>query len=119
MKLAIVGSRSFGGCTNDYEILRSKIFNLFKLKDIHLIISGGARGADTLAEKFAKEFGIPKRIHFAGWEVYGRSAGYVRNARIVQDADKVVAFWDGKSRGTANTIKLAKDAGKEVFVVNV
>ena len=111
MKYAIIGSRNF----NDYNRLKSTLDH--ELPRIDLIISGGASGADTLAEKWADENNIPSRIFHAEWEKYGKSAGFIRNRLIIDLADKVIAFWDGKSKGTANSISLAKKKNKKVSIV--
>jgi predicted Rossmann fold nucleotide-binding protein DprA/Smf involved in DNA uptake len=80
------------------------------------IVSGGASGADTLAVKFAKENNISYREHLPNWELHGKSAGFIRNKLIIKDADEVVVFWDGKSPGSASSIKLAEQAGKPVYI---
>jgi len=107
--IAVIGSRNF----NDYELL-CKELNKHK---IETIISGGARGADQLAANFAKEHKIQLIEHLPDYAKYGRRAPLVRNEFIVRDADQVIAFWDGKSRGTAYTIKLAENAGKKVAII--
>jgi len=110
MKLAIIGSRSF----NDYDKLKNEVD---KIKDITTIISGGAKGADTLAEKYAFEKNIPIKIFPANWSKFGKQAGIIRNKEIIDNCDKVIAFWDGESRGTKNSITVAKNKGKEVILV--
>lgn len=76
-------------------------------------ISGGASGVDSWAEEAFDEIiakypeSVSKRIFQADWDTYGKSAGYRRNELIVAAADKVIAFWDGESRGTKHTIDLA------------
>jgi predicted Rossmann fold nucleotide-binding protein DprA/Smf involved in DNA uptake len=107
MKLAVVGSRSF----SNYEFLK-------KILEFHpctQIISGGAKGADTLARQFAGEKGIPIKEFLPNWDKDGKAAGFIRNKQIVNACDELVAFWDGESRGTAHSIKLAEDAGKPVY----
>lgn len=108
-KVAVVGSRGF----DDYTALVEQLDAL----EIDMIVSGGAAGADSLAERYAAEHGIPTRIHLPDWKRYGRSAGVQRNRLIVEDADIVLAFWDGVSKGTASTIRLAQKAGKRLIVV--
>jgi len=110
MKLAVVGSRDF----RNYNLLREK---LDTIKDVYLIISGGAAGADGLAEIYAKEKNIPTLIFKAEWNKYGKAAGMIRNEKIIREADTVVAFWNGKSPGTKNSIDLAKAQGKTLIVV--
>ena len=99
MRLLICGSRDF----NDYELM---VRSLAEFKPIQ-VISGMARGADALACRWAHEHGIALRAMPADWKRYGPRAGFIRNGEMVRDADAVVAFWDGHSRGTAHTISLA------------
>lgn len=85
----------------------------------HVLIHGAARGADTLAEQVAmSRFGWGILRYPADWSKYGNAAGYIRNKQMLEEGkpDIVLAFWDGKSRGTANMIQLAKAAGIEVKV---
>ena len=113
IKLAIVGSRGF----NDYKKLNEVV--LPAKNKISLIISGGAKGADSLAERFAKENNIPTQIILPDWETHGKSAGFLRNKEIVEAADIVLAFWDGKSKGTQHSFKLAEKLGKKIFIIKV
>jgi hypothetical protein len=108
IRLAVVGSRTF----DDYGYMK-EVLEWFDIKEI---ISGGAGGADKLAERYAAEKGIPIRIFKAEWDKYGRAAGYKRNVQIVEAADEVVAFWDGKSKGTKHDIDLAEKMGKPCHV---
>lgn len=108
-KVAVVGSRTFG----DKVLLSQEVGKLLP----SLIVSGGARGADSLAEEWALRFRIPTRIYPAEWDKYGRSAGFRRNRDIVDGCEVLLAFWDGESRGTAHSIKLAESAGKVVRVI--
>ncbi len=110
MRVAVVGSRSF----SDYRRLAEC---MDRLQDVELVVSGGARGADQLAEKWAKNRGIKTRIFSPEWEKYGKSAGVIRNKDIVNNADMVVAFWDGVSKGTAYTIQFAEKKGMNVQTV--
>ena len=112
MKLAVVGSRSF----LDYEWLERCLLDTFRPKDMESIISGGAGGTDTLAARFAFLHDIPLVVVSADWKKYGRGAGPVRNTEIVRLADTLAAFWDGKSRGTRDSISKARRAGKTVLV---
>jgi len=123
MKLAIVGSRTF----NDYDlfeywigyfggdiIVGSRTFNDCDLEEL---VSGGAKGADSLAEEYAKLWGCPIRIFRPDWDKFGKQAGFIRNQQIVDNCDMVLAFWDGKSRGTKDTIDKARKAKKPTFIV--
>ena len=109
MKTAIIGSRTF----NDYAYLKEKM-KLFP--SITKIISGGAKGADKLAEKYAEECGLEIQIIIPEWGKHGKSAGIARNRVIVENADLIIAFWDGKSAGTRSSVDYAKKLGKKVRV---
>lgn len=110
MRLAIVGGRDF----NNYNEV--KIWGDMFRRHLH-IISGGANGADALAKKYAIERFLPYIEFPAEWYKYGKSAGFIRNQTIVDNCDMVLAFWDGESRGTADTIEKAKRAKKPTFIV--
>jgi hypothetical protein len=110
MKVAVVGSRSF----NDYEKLKQ---TLDQTPDISRIISGGAKGADSLAEQWAREKGIETVVYKPDWAKYGRGAGVVRNRLIIEDCDYCIAFWDGESKGTKSSIDYCKKLNKRLLVV--
>jgi len=82
-----------------------------------VMVSGGAQGADKLGEKYAHARGMKTVIHKPDWKKYGRAAGMIRNKDIIHDADKVFAFWDGVSKGTKNSIDLAKKEKKSIDVL--
>ena len=84
--------------------------------DILCIISGGARGADALGERFAKEHDIECVVYRADWNKYGKRAGFIRNHDIINACTHCVAFWDGESRGTKHDIDLCREQGKECIV---
>jgi len=115
MKLAIVGSRNF----KSFRKMYLSIQKLMEVSDIELIVSGGAKGADTLAEHFADMYNIPKKIFKPDWNTFGKRAGFLRNKDIVDTADQVIAFWDGKSKGTKSTIDLAKEQNKLLKIINI
>jgi hypothetical protein len=108
MKVAVIGSRSF----NDYDEVKKTLKDIV----ITLIVSGGAKGADTLGERYADENNIPKKIFFPDWKKYGKKAGFIRNTEIINEADLVVAFWDGESNGTKDSIKKAKEQNKKIVL---
>jgi hypothetical protein len=86
--------------------------------DDTLVISGGARGVDSLAVMVAKGRGLQKPlVHPAEWDRYGNKAGYLRNIDIVIDAELVAAFWDGKSPGTRSTIDIAEKLKRKVHII--
>lgn len=113
MVVAIIGSRTFF----DFKRVEEEILKL-KL-DITRIVSGGANGADQLGELFANKYNIPLIIYPPNWDEYGKAAGFIRNKEIVNDADLIIAFWDGKSSGTKNTLDLALSIGKPTYLVRV
>lgn len=113
MKLAIVGSRNF----TDYKRF-SRIIDKVQ-GDITLIVSGGARGADTLAERYAKEKAIPYLIFPADWDKHGKRAGMLRNQDIVDNADAMVAFLAPESKGTKDSIKRAEVKRIPIHTVTV
>lgn len=118
MHIIIAGCRNF----NDYSVVEKEMMNYigkFIGKLEIEIISGGATGVDALGERFAHEHNLPLRIVPADWKTYGRSAGPRRNEQMVRMAGTLVAFWDGKSRGTKNMIKMAWKHGLIVKVVNI
>ena len=86
--------------------------------EITAIISGTARGADRLGERYAKEFGIELSKKPADWDKYSKAAGYIRNTEMAKEADALIAFWDGNSRGTMRMIKIAKGKNLKIKVVN-
>lgn len=105
MKIIIAGSRNF----NDFDILKEKMDKATRLidKDIE-IVSGTARGADKLGERYAKERNHSIISMPADWDKHGRSAGYIRNEQMASLADVCVVFWNRESNGTRHMIRLAK-----------
>jgi predicted Rossmann fold nucleotide-binding protein DprA/Smf involved in DNA uptake len=111
--LGVVGGRDF----TDYDLLEKEVDDLIKKNSLPVcIVSGGAAGADSLAEKYATEKGLETVVYKPDWSL-GKRAGPLRNQKIVNGSDEVIAFWDGKSPGTKSTIQLALSAGKRVHVV--
>lgn len=116
--LAIVGSRNF----TDQKMMEDAVVNWMARNGLCrkciTFVSGGARGADTIAERIAESLHSRTIIHEANWDDYGKSAGYRRNALIVDDADYLMAFYgppvEGKpwpSKGTTHSIDLAIKKG--------
>jgi len=116
MKIAIVGTRDFPPAK--VGLIRQYVYSL-PLNTV--IVSGGARGVDSFAEHFARERGMGVIIFRPNWKPDGKydpTAGFKRNTLIVAEADEIVAFWDGKSTGTQNTIEQATAAGKKVTLID-
>lgn len=120
MRVLVCGSRHF----NDYELLRREL-NEIRFKDtdreFSTIIHGMARGADTLAGRYAEDNQIPVLEYPALWETYGRRAGPIRNTEMLRDGkpNLVVAFRGPNSRGTQNMINQSRKAGVKVIVIDV
>ena len=112
MKLIIAGGRLF----DDYKLLESTVQAGYDWGVVE-IVCGEARGADALGRRFGENWLLKVHSFPANWDKYGKSAGYRRNAEMADFADGLLAFWDGKSKGTGHMIDLAKKKGIEVVVV--
>ena len=106
MKVAVVGSRSIFATDIDLYI-----------SDADELVSGGAMGVDSYAAEYAKNRGLKLTVFLPQYDLYGRAAPIVRNKKIVDYADRIVAFWDGKSKGTLSVIRYAEKAGKPCEVI--
>lgn len=130
IRIIVAGGRDF----DDYTMLRSTIHNLlFALIDRYddleksniRFISGSARGADSLGEKYANNYGYNLSRFPADWDNLGKSAGYIRNKQMAEFAIDdnsigiLLAFWDGKSKGTKHMIDLAKKNDLEVIIIEI
>ena len=109
MKVAIVGSRD----------IRVKDLENYIPKEVTEIVSGGAVGVDTCAKEYALENQIEYIEFLPDYHKYGRRAPIVRNDLIIEYADIVLAFWDGKSRGTKYVVETCKKKGREIRVILV
>ena len=132
MKVAVIGSRDF----TNYALLTEKLDKLHQMQQITTIVSGGAKGADSYGEFWAKMQGMTPLIFEAKWEdlshpdanikrnrwgkQYDASAGFRRNKTIIENCDIVFAFWDGSSPGTEDSLNYAKSLKKpiKIFLVN-
>nr|WP_297100849.1 DUF2493 domain-containing protein [uncultured Prevotella sp.] len=106
-RVIIAGGRDF----DDYGLLCEHCDRLLAQKEqTHkiVIVSGAARGADTLGERYAHERGYSIEQYPADWEHEGKAAGFIRNRQMADKADALIAFWDGQSRGTAHMIDQAR-----------
>lgn len=114
MKIAIIGSREAGNINLEQELI-----NRLGIFTNDTIISGGARGIDTLAAQVARKHGIRLLEFRPDYATYGRGATFVRNRQIVDEADVVIAFWNGTSRGTKYTIEYAKKKYVPVVIIKI
>ena len=118
MKVIIAGSRDI----TDYGLLLQAIQE--SGFEITHVISGGARGVDTLAEKYAKEHEIPITIYYAQWNKFAaigqtKRAGHERNKVMAENGEALVALWDGHSAGTGNMVDNARTRGLKIYVKTV
>lgn len=108
MKLLIIGSRSI----TDFDL------SGYIPKNTGLIISGGANGIDSIAEKYADDHKISKLIIRPKYSIYGKGAPLKRNEKMVDISDEVLIIWDGISRGTKYTETYAKKQNKKTTVIS-
>lgn len=114
MKVIIAGSRDF----TNYQFLLDSIYKL-DYSEWTEIVSGGAKGADALGEQFAQTHNLSLKVFPADWNKLGNAAGPIRNKQMAEYADALVAFWDGKSKGTKNMIETARKLGLKTEVVKI
>ncbi len=108
--LIIAGTRTF----SDYALLKEECDKLLAdVKDTNsiVILSGAAKGADILGEQYAEERGFDLQRFPADWKNYAKAAGPIRNSLMAKRADGLIAFWDGKSKGTKDMIEKADKTG--------
>lgn len=104
IKVIVAGSRHF----TNYGLLRKKLdFYLRKCKRIE-IVSGTAKGSDSLGERYAITNSLSLKRFPAKWNKHGKKAGYIRNRQMARYADACIIFWDGKSSGSKHMIEVAK-----------
>jgi hypothetical protein len=113
VRVIIAGGRDF----SDYERLSERVLHLLSAQDQVTIVCGEARGADSLGKRLAYEKGWEVLSFPADWDKYGKAAGYKRNEEMARNADALIAFWDGKSKGTKHMIDLAKKHGLQTRIV--
>ena len=115
-KVIIAGGRDF----LDYNLLREKVNNILvdkRLTHKIVIVIGCARGADTLGMRYASENIFDVVEYPADWDKYGKKAGYMRNVEMAENADALIAFWDGKSKGTKHMIDIATERKLPIRVI--
>jgi len=112
-KVIIAGGRDF----KDYNHLCEICDHMLQNKDDIEVVSGTAMGADQLGEKYSKERGYSLKEFPADWEEFGKAAGHIRNRQMGDYADALIAFWDGKSKGTKGMIEYARTKDLQVAVI--
>lgn len=116
-KVIIAGSRGF----SNYKLLKEQCNKYLREKrktSNIIIVSGHARGADTLGEMYAQDEGFALEVYPAQWKKLGKQAGYRRNEQMAEVADALIAFWDGESKGTKHMIDIMNNKGLPTKVVN-
>lgn len=124
VRLIVAGGRDFTNkqvLTAALDAIIPELFETTGLDRLR-IISGNARGADKCGEDYAIDNSIPLFMFPADWNMYGKRAGYIRNVKMAEFAKAdgnigaLVAFWDGKSKGTKHMIDIARERGLTVYV---
>ncbi len=117
LKVVIAGSRGF----SNYSLLKESCNKFLRDKrELYniIIVSGNAKGADLLGEKYAEDEGFDLEIYPADWKKFGKSAGFRRNEQMAEIADALIAFWNGESHGTKHMIDICNKKGIDVNVIN-
>ena len=110
MNVIIAGGRDFTNYALVEEAIKRSAF------EITQVVSGNAKGVDTLGEVWALAHNVPVEAFPADWSQHGRAAGPIRNRQMAEYADALIAIWDGKSKGTANMIQQARNKKLNVFI---
>jgi hypothetical protein len=117
MRVIVAGSRDITDSNFVFKKL-DHLLSIYKRKENSIeIVSGKARGVDTLGEEWAISRNQKISSYPADWDKYGKSAGYIRNEEMAKYATHLIAFWDGRSKGTKHMIDLAKKHGLQIRVV--
>jgi len=110
MKVIIAGSRTI----TDYDVVEAAIKESgFEITEV---VSGGARGPDQIGEQYAARNSICLKQFIPNWKKLGRSAGYIRNEKMAEYGEALIAVWDGESKGTKHMIDSANKKGIKVFI---
>lgn len=114
-RIIIAGGRDF----KSYATLIREVNKYIQTNQLYdvIIVSGKARGADSLGELYAANHNLPIKEFPANWDKHGKAAGPIRNKEMAEYAGHLIAFWDGKSRGTANMIKQAEEHGLKTRII--
>ena len=111
-KLMISGSRSI----RNLRIIFDELEKLYTEHPNLILISGGAKGVDSIAEEWGRFRKIQIEQHKPDWATYGKGAGIVRNKEMVLAADYILIFWDGESKGTKSVIDFCEKQGKKYLL---
>ena len=117
-KIGIIGTRKRDS-DNDFSLCEKEFIKIFEEGD-ELVSGGCSSGGDLFCEQLAKKYQVPIKIYYANWNKFGKSAGFIRNSKIAEDSDIIIALLpnDGShSNGTEDTIKKAEKMGKKIILV--
>jgi len=114
-RIIIAGGRTFNN-PDLAEVELLKLTNGLGPEEV-MIISGGAKGADTIGEYIARTYGTNLAIYPAQWNRHGKSVGYKRNTLMAENTDALLAFWDGKSKGTKHMIDIATNKALSITII--
>lgn len=112
-RVIIAGGRDYHNYDTLLEAIEEAPFR------ITTVVCGGAKGVDSLGERYAQEMNLPIQYFYPDWDLHGRAAGPIRNGKMAENADALLAIWDGKSRGTKNMIETARKRKLLVYVKEV
>lgn len=113
MRVIIAGGRDYHNYDTLLEAIKECQF------PIATVVCGGAKGVDSLGERYGQEMNLQIAYFFPNWDLHGRAAGPIRNRQMAENADALIALWDGKSRGTKNMIETAQKKGLLVYVKSI
>lgn len=116
-RVVIAGSRAFDNY-DEARLFISERLASWKQEEI-VVLSGGARGADAIGERYAKEHGWEIERYPAEWKKYGKAAGVYRNKQMAERCDVAICFWDGHSKGTKSMIALVRKYNKPLHIKEV
>ena len=116
MKIAVIGSRNF----TNYEFFKEKLEYLIQnIKEDIQFVSGGAIGTDSLCKRYCQENNLPLIEFLPDYKQYGKGATHIRNSRIVEFSDCLIAFWNSESKGTKSAIEMARKKGIKIKIVSI
>lgn len=110
MRTIIAGSRGIISLETVFEAIEKSCF------EVTTVISGGAKGVDVLGETWGAANNVPVEIYKADWGAHGKSAGPIRNVKMAEVAEALIAVWDGESKGTKHMIDVARAKGLKVYI---
>lgn len=125
MRTIICGSRSYAKQKPDEELdaylQRVRLNKTIITRELGnfvdsttAVLSGDAKGPDKWGATWGSAYGIKVEVYPANWKLFGNGAGFKRNLDMLQNADRVIAFYDGFSRGTSHTVRMAREMGLEL-----